>query len=191
MNSKQREIIEDLGWTIHECSIGPKSERGWEIGKYSPAGEDFSFSVEDENFVEKVREYAADFDPDEHVGMWVTAKYQHGGEKSDIPSVRELIEDADAINQMLHELAAALSDDSKDKPDRTGKEPATIRIFLWNGVTESIQIQKCAKNTDTSIEIFNCDEDCSDRNQYKKLIRDENYEEANWISNSLEGEEEK
>jgi hypothetical protein len=78
-----------------------------EIGKYSPAGEDFFFTVTDkENLAEEVQEYATDFDADEHAEMWVESRGKRG-----VPdSIRTLIDDADAIQEMLDELAAALTE---------------------------------------------------------------------------------
>ena len=112
MTEKQREIIEGLYWTIHECQLCD-GEKGYELEKYSPAGEDFIFTAEDSRLAESIREYAADFDPDEHAEMWVRARYE--GKDQTIPSIRELIEDADAINLMLQELAAALSKDEMEE----------------------------------------------------------------------------
>lgn len=79
--------------------------------KYSPAGEDFLMCVEVENFHESVREYANDFDPDEHAEMWISTR----GTVNGVPeSVKDLIEDAYAIKQMIYELANAL--EGKEKP---------------------------------------------------------------------------
>lgn len=51
-----------------------------------------------------MREYAEDFDEDEHVELWVGGRGKRG-----VPeTVRELVEDAKAIQKMLYELAEAL-----------------------------------------------------------------------------------
>lgn len=60
--------------------------------------------MEVENFPESVYEYARDFDADEHAEMWV----RHRGEGGCPSSVRKLIDDADAIKEMLEELANRL-----------------------------------------------------------------------------------
>ncbi len=112
MTEKQRETIEGLDWQIHECQLYGGA-KGYELEKYSPAGEDFIFAADDTRLAESIREYAADFDPDEHAEMWVRARYE--GKDQTIPSIRELIEDADAINLMLQELAAALSRDGVEE----------------------------------------------------------------------------
>lgn len=78
-----------------------------ELEKYSPAGEDFIMCLEVKNFPEAVAEYAAGFDIDEHIEMWIEAK--KNGTRG-VPSTRELVHDAEAIYKMLQELSAALAE---------------------------------------------------------------------------------
>lgn len=92
-------ICEKLGWTLN---IGTTDV---ELEKYSPAGEDFIFTVSIDNFISDVIEYASDFDADEHAEMWVESRGKNG-----VPSsIRVLIDDADDIDKMLQELSDALS----------------------------------------------------------------------------------
>ena len=99
------EIIENEGWRV----VGYESEEEVCIGKYSPAGEDFFIYVPIQNFAEKVEEYAQDFDVDEHVEKWIDARKRG---VSGVPStIRELLEDAEAIQKMLNDLAEALNKD--------------------------------------------------------------------------------
>lgn len=100
MNEKYREICESLDWSVTACGDGSV-----ELEKYSPAGEDFIFSVQAENFVEEVKAYAASFDADEHIEMLVEARKSG---LSGVPSIRELVKDAEDIDGMLKELAEAL-----------------------------------------------------------------------------------
>lgn len=100
MNERQREICEGLDWSVTVDEDGTV-----ELRKYSPAGEDFSFTAEADSFVENVKEYAASFDIDEHIEMWIMAK--RSGTQG-VPSTRELVHDAEDIDKMLRELAAAL-----------------------------------------------------------------------------------
>lgn len=104
MNKKKFiEICEKLDWSVWE------GDEAFEIRKYSPAGEDFSFIIDGTgDLVEQVKEYAADFCVDEHVTMWLYAKRE--GIK-DVPSATELVEDAKSIDQMLRELAIALQNE--------------------------------------------------------------------------------
>lgn len=99
MNQKYLDKLEQLDWAVNE------DESSIELEKYSPAGEDFIFSVSTDNFVDDIKECAVNFDPDEHIEMWVMAKHNDG---KNIPSIRELVEDADAIDEMFQELAIAM-----------------------------------------------------------------------------------
>lgn len=108
LKSRYIEVCERLDWSVHECEDGSV-----ELEKHSPAGEDFIFTVSSENFVREVKEYAADFDVDEHVEMWVNSRGTRG-----VPSsVRTLVEDAEAIDEMLEELADALAEVEDDDDD--------------------------------------------------------------------------
>ena len=91
------DAAELLDWSVHiydDCI---------EFEKYSPAGEDFIFTItgnDEARVAEQVREYAYDFDPDEHAEMWVESRGKRG-----VPdSIRTLIDDADAIKEMAFEL---------------------------------------------------------------------------------------
>lgn len=95
------EVCEAFGWRVDI-----DSESGTvELWQASPAGEDFSFEVDIVGFVEEVDEYANDFDEEEHVANWIDAK-RNGC--SGVPSIKELVEDADDIKRMLVNLAEAL-----------------------------------------------------------------------------------
>ena len=113
MTDKLKKLIEakadELGWSIY-CD----DEGGWDFGKYSPAGEDFSFYVRGEDIVKEVYEYYEGFDPDEHAKMWVEAQGRVAGVPS---SIRTLIDDAEAIDEMLKELADALVDVEQELGD--------------------------------------------------------------------------
>lgn len=97
---KQLDVAESLGWCVEVFENGETL-----IENYSPAGEDLVFYIDiEESFVDGVKRLAADFDPDEHVELWIEGRGKNG-----VPSsVRELVEDADKIKQMLQELADAL-----------------------------------------------------------------------------------
>lgn len=102
------DILEENDWSI--CSY--TGDGRVELEKYSPLEEDFIMCVNVVNFPDSVREYANDFDPDEHASMWISAR----GIANGVPeSIKDLIEDAYAIKQMIYELADAL--EGKEKPD--------------------------------------------------------------------------
>ena len=75
-----------------------------EISQYTTAGEDFFFAVDIENFVQNVIDYCHDFDPYEHVEMWVKARDSVSG----VPNVEILLDDAKEIKENLMDLAAKL-----------------------------------------------------------------------------------
>lgn len=100
MNETYREICENLGWSVTDTGDG-----NIELEKYSPAGEDFLIAVGEEGFVDNVKAYAASFDQEEHIEMWIEAR--HNGVNG-VPSIKELVEDAQAIDDMLRELSSAL-----------------------------------------------------------------------------------
>lgn len=120
MNQKYKDVLESLDWSILDFTNDGRVE----IQKYSPAGEDFCICVDVENFPEAVAEYAADFNVDEHIEMWVEAKKNGVG---GVPSTRELVEDAEAIDKMLQELAAALYAIDTDKPQTQVEPVANVK----------------------------------------------------------------
>ncbi len=100
-------FVEEHGWKVSDCTIGANSEPGWEISQYSPVGEDFSFSIEHGGDVQKAADEIMDyyyngFDVDEHVETWIKAKAEG---VSGVPSARELVKDAEAIDEMLRRLS--------------------------------------------------------------------------------------
>jgi len=101
LEQKYVDILEARDWSVSSYTDDGRVELEW----YSPAGEDFLMCVSVENFPEAVAEYAADFDIDEHIAMWIEAK-RNG--VSGVPSARELVHDAEDIDKYLQELAAAL-----------------------------------------------------------------------------------
>lgn len=101
MLNKIIKTSEALGWSVEDDGDTVS------FYQYSPAGEDFSFTIGKGNIIEEVKEYAADFDIDEYIEMWIEAK-RNGA--SGVPSARELVHDAEDIDSMLQELAVALSE---------------------------------------------------------------------------------
>ena len=99
MYNKIREVCEDLGWgwTEYDDYI--------ELECWSPAGEDLVLTFNKRTLTDELRAYAAAWDIDEHIEMWVEAR-RHD---SSVPSVRELCQDAEKIDIMLQDLAAAVT----------------------------------------------------------------------------------
>ncbi len=96
-----REKAEELEWRVlieEDC---------WEFQKYSPAGEDFWISISGEDIVDELLDWYESFDTEDHVMMHMEAK-KNG--LSGVPSLKVLVEDADAIDEMVEELYDALHD---------------------------------------------------------------------------------
>lgn len=101
MNKNYIEICEREGWNV---SLDPFEEESVELQQHSPAGEDFSFTVDSTDFVESIREYARDFDPEEHAEMWIPHRGRNG-----VPySIQDLLDDANDIKEMLKNLSDSL-----------------------------------------------------------------------------------
>lgn len=101
LENKYLEILKKQDWSVNSYTDDGRVE----LGKYSPAGEDFSMCVNVENFPEAVMEYYESFDVDDHIEMWVEAR-KNG--VSGVPPTRTLVADAEAIDDMLEHLAYAL-----------------------------------------------------------------------------------
>ena len=110
---KMIQIAESYGWAVDMDSDSI------EFNQCSPAGEDFSFTVltkdasDAESLAAEVRSYADSFDTEEHVKMLVDAQ----GSVSGVPDIKTLVEDADAIQEMLNDLADALENGNADTDD--------------------------------------------------------------------------
>lgn len=165
MNALRKKLFckaEDLNW---EVNVYDKNK--WEFEKYSPAGEDFIFTItadKPEDVWREVRRYANDFDQDEHIEMWVNARHNTSG----VPSIRVLVEDAAEIEKMLDELADALQEvtegetrDSKRKKateakwitfSLNGKEIAAISIkgSFSGEIDDTVKLLAYEKEVDTS-----------------------------------------
>lgn len=83
----------------------------WSSKSIHPPEKTSSSAFSRGNFVKNVREYADGFDVDEHVELWIEGRGKNG-----VPATaRELVEDAEAIRDMLNELAVALTVASEKK----------------------------------------------------------------------------
>lgn len=102
--------LEDLQTAIenHGWNITAYNDSYWDISQFSPAGEDFFFTINHNNSVKKaideIIQYADDFDVDEHIKMWVDAR-RIDNNRLQVPSARILIKDAENIQEMLDNLA--------------------------------------------------------------------------------------
>lgn len=102
---KLLEKAENLGWSYHLYKYGSESTYV-ELKRYSPAGEEFIMTVDflEEysivSFLDGLNQFYSYFDVDEHVEM----NAPRLGLKGTPGTYRELVEDAEAIKEMIGEL---------------------------------------------------------------------------------------
>ena len=101
-------VLENNGISII-CTEKQDNKYYTELEFYSDAGEDFVFNVwhsgSKQSFIDGFRQCAYEFDPDEHAEMWVNARHSVAG----VPqSIRELINDADSIEEFLNNVSEEL-----------------------------------------------------------------------------------
>lgn len=101
LKAKLRKAAEGLGWSWEEDADTV------ELEKWSPAGEDIVVTVSKDDVVGGVRGFSNGFDTEEHITELLEAKRNGFG---GVPDVKTLVEDADAIQGMLGELAMALEE---------------------------------------------------------------------------------
>lgn len=107
-------VLDKLNWKVKD--VGDE----YEIETWSPAGENLIEYLDKEDIIESVKTIYDDFDPDEHVEMWIEAKRSG---TSGVPSVSVLIEDARAIDGMYYDLRDAIEkefgkDELKESTER-------------------------------------------------------------------------
>lgn len=128
-----KQIIEEDGWTIEEVSFAG-NEKGLELFKYSPAGEDFSFTVnsadDPDEIIKNIFEYEDEYDPNEHMSIWVESAGRNG-----TPDLMTLAEDAKDIGKMIEELADAIRAEQN--------KPISELIVDDNKVEENKNVEQC------------------------------------------------
>lgn len=98
------ERAESEGWSISRVDDPEDQEIQLELGKHSPAGEDFFILLRGLTplaVVDSLNEYILDFDVDDHVKEIMGAR--------GAPSLSVLVEDAKAIEKMLRDLLFAIT----------------------------------------------------------------------------------
>lgn len=99
---KVMEVAGNLGWHVYRDT---EDSQYWEFEKYSPAGEDFYFSITAETLPElktELQNYYEYFDREDHVFELLEAK-RHGF--PGVPYLDTLVQDSHDIEDMLEELA--------------------------------------------------------------------------------------
>ena len=102
LDKKIIEVLECKDWKIYDVTE-QDGKYYVEIENYSPADENIVktvwFDGTTEGFIDGMKELAESFDVDDHVEMWVGERGKNG-----VPeTARELLDDAEAIKNMLNE----------------------------------------------------------------------------------------
>lgn len=153
-----------------------------EMEKHSPEGEDFSMLIDFEeedaanSFVRELRKYYEGFDADEHAEMWIDCRNRVSG----VPqSIRDLIDDAEAIDKMIEEVADVLEEmnsqmryDYREIKEEVPDEPE-FDPFDFDGMEELAE-SASAKQATTHIEYkILMDEKFFEHLHMKRLVIDD------------------
>lgn len=100
LTEKEVNVCVSLQWKVAEADNGFV-----ELENVSPAGDDLVlYSFPDDTLYETVKKSLDSFDVDEHVELWIGSRGVNG-----VPgTVRELLDDAEAIREMLCDLEREL-----------------------------------------------------------------------------------
>lgn len=107
---KYIKVLNELNWKIK--NIEGADGYNMILEKDSPAGENISMLISaynDKQFVQEVKEYLLSFDVDQHVTGWFNFRGQKFYDGRIVPkTIKELVNDAEAVRDMLFELWAEL-----------------------------------------------------------------------------------
>lgn len=110
--------IDALGWVLTDPGYST-----WFIETLSPAGEQIEILVNSENVVNGVMHWWANFDPEIHAynrfGMKLDGIAENNANKR-LPSLRVLVEDAEAIANMVERLFNGLLEAETAYNEKTG-----------------------------------------------------------------------
>lgn len=107
------QCAERLGWTVQTDIPKENNVVIFEFYKFSPAGQDFGFSVGMEgnelaNLVGNMEDYYNAFDADEETYLWLD---NNGHGKNGAPyHMRDVLDDMEAVEDMIGELLGAIRD---------------------------------------------------------------------------------
>ena len=114
MTTKLIDLIKAQGWNVEDEGTSIR------IAQHSPAGEDFSFSVEpagDKDTIYEILHYTNEFDPEDHAEMYIPMRGTGG-----VPStIREILQDAEDIKEKMRKFS-----DSSSTNSSSGEIPPTV-----------------------------------------------------------------
>lgn len=146
LTERELEVLEKLDWRLVDITNDDRMAYV-EIENWSPAGEDLCETIavdQWDTFATATRKWAEYFDKDEHVELYVNMRGKRG-----VPSsIRELVDDAEAIQAMFYDLADAIEAlyDERDEDGMTVKEYRVPLVWQMYG---SVLVE--AKNEDEAI----------------------------------------
>lgn len=107
------DVAEKNGWTVNV------DDNIIEFGKHSPAGEDFSFTIEYngdlDEFLNNFKDYYDNYDPDTETYKWLD---EEGHGRNGAPyRMRDLLDDKEAIERMIEDLMISLGRNVEEVDD--------------------------------------------------------------------------
>lgn len=123
LSKRIEEVLEKFDFSLCGEILERYNEKGKydiELETYSPEGEDVIVSLiydgTEEGFIAAFVEYANDFDAEEHAEMWIENRGKNG-----IPeSIKDLLNDAEWIKNMLLKVADKLNNLDEDPEMESG-----------------------------------------------------------------------
>ena len=150
LTEREQEVLEKLGWRL--VDIANDDRRAYvEIENWSPAGEDLCEMIdvdEWDTFATATRKWAQSFDEEEHVELYVGMRGKQGVHST----IRELVDDAEAIQAMFNDLADAIEaiyDELDVDEDKEGRTVRTYRVPLVWQMFGSVEVE--ARNKEEAI----------------------------------------
>ena len=195
------EIAEREGWQV-DCYYTDEKETivNFSFEKYSPAGRDLYFEVsvpneEDEDtFYENVEDviyqYWDDFDVCYETYLWLD---ETGHGKNGAPhDMKDLYEDMQACEDMIHDLWLAL--EGKEKPKKTEEKQYVFDVFecdAWHS-TSSMERKATCNSMEEAVNLImehGTFEDCSDKDYIRDCLieyQQTQGEDVNYIISKVE-----
>lgn len=103
-------VAAKLGWQV-ETNTSNSDHAEFEFRKYTPCGQDFSFSVkmdgnDPDSLLEEVKDYYEDFDPDYEAYLWIG---EDGHGKNGAPyHIKDIVDDMEQAEAMIGTLLESL-----------------------------------------------------------------------------------
>ena len=149
LSKRIEELLEEYDFNLCGKITERYSEKGQydiELETYSPEGEDVIVSLiydgTEEGFISAFVEYANWFDAEEHAEMWIECRGKNG-----VPeSIKDLLEDAEWIKNMLLEVGEALNTFNEESEDSTSMNREQFYNYILENFTVSGEARRLIDN---------------------------------------------